>query len=138
MRMTKALIVAVALLGFGVASAQEYVQVERRESTAGTVLRNTVAGGLVGSAVAGGVILYEMGIEDNDDYDWGRTLAWGAVIGLGAGLVWGIVDAASGPDLATRTRLARAPVRDGNSLTLDVRRKDMSGRQMMPLLAGRF
>lgn len=138
MRMTKALIVAVALLGVGAASAQEYVPVERHESSAGTVLRNTVAGGLVGSAVAGGVILYEMGINDNDDYDWGRTLAWGAVIGLGAGLVWGLVDAASGPDVAARTRLASAPVRDGNSITLDARRRDASGRQTMPLLAGRF
>lgn len=138
MRRMKAIVVAVALSGFGVANAQDYVEVEREENTAGTVLRNTIAGGLLGSAVAGGVILYEMGIEDNDDYDWGRTLAWGAVIGLGAGLVFGLVDAASGPDYAAASRLARAPVRDGNSLTLDLRRRDMSGRMTMPLLGTRF
>jgi hypothetical protein len=134
----KAIFVAVTLLGFGAAHAQDYVEVEREDNAAGTVLRNTIAGGLLGSAVAGGVILYEMGIEDNDDYDWGRTLAWGAVIGLGAGLVFGLVDAASDDDLAARSRLARAPVRDGNSLTLDVRRRDMSQKMTMPLLTRRF
>lgn len=126
---------ALALLGYGSALAQDYVTVERRRSPAATVLRDTIAGGLVGSAVAGGIILYEMGIEDDDDYDWERTLAWGAVIGLGAGLIWGIVDATSGPDYAT---IARAPVRDGQSMSLDVRRRDQSGREVFPVLGARF
>jgi hypothetical protein len=139
MRMVKAIVVAVALLGMGVASAQEIVEVERRErSTAGIILRDALGGALVGSAVSGGIILYEMGIEDNDDYNWERTLAWGALIGLGAGLVWGVVDVASAPAYAATTPLARAPVRDGNSITLDTRRRDESHRTMMPLLATRF
>jgi hypothetical protein len=135
MAIVKALVAALALLGYGSALAQDYVTVERRRSPAATVLRDTVAGGLVGSAVAGGIILYEMGIEDNDDYNWERTLAWGAVIGLGAGLIWGIVDATSGPDYAT---ISRGPVRDGQSMSLDVRRRDQSGREVFPVLGGRF
>jgi hypothetical protein len=86
------------------------------------VLRDTVAGGVVGSAVAGGIILYNMGIQDEEDYDWGRTLAWGAIIGIGAGLAWGIVDATTGPAYAMKTPLA--PVRDGQSMSLNLRRSD--------------
>jgi hypothetical protein len=134
MRMAKALMVAVTLLGFGAASADEVVAVEREHrSTAGIILKDTVAGGLVGSAVAGGVILYNMGIDGNDDYNWERTLAWGAVAGLGAGLLFGVIDAASGPDYYAA---ARAPVRDGYSLTMN--RKDQSNKTMMPLLSRRF
>ncbi len=132
MRMAKAVVVAVTLLGFGVANAQEVVRVERERNTAGIILKDTLAGGLVGSAVAGGVILYNMGIEDDEDYDWGRTLAWGAVIGLGAGLVFGVVDATTGPDYVA----LRAPVRDGQSLSMS--RKDQSNRMTMPLLTRRF
>jgi hypothetical protein len=136
MRYVRALVVAVALLGLGTSAfAQDYVTVERRGSPAGTVLRNTVTGGLAGSAVAGGIILYEMGIEDNDDYNWERTLAWGAVIGLGAGLIWGVVDATTGP---TYGMISRSPVRDGQSMTLDMRRKDQSGRETFPVFSRRF
>jgi hypothetical protein len=136
MRYVRAVVAAVALLGFGTSAlAQDYVTVERRGSPAGTVLRNTVTGGLVGSAVAGGIILYEMGIEDNDNYNWERTLAWGAVIGLGAGLIWGVVDATTGPPYAM---ISRSPVRDGQSMTLDVRRKDQSGKEHFPIFSRRF
>lgn len=130
--MLRALVVGVTLLGFGVASADEVVRVEREENTAGVILKDTLAGGALGSAVAGGVILYNMGIEGEDDYDWGRTLAWGAVIGLGAGLVFGVVDATTGPDYVA----SRAPVHDGYSLTMN--RKDQSNRTLMPLLSRRF
>jgi hypothetical protein len=128
--------VAVTLLGFGAASAdEEVVHVDRHErSTAGIILKDTVAGGLVGSAVAGGVILYNMGIEDNDDYNWERTLAWGAIAGLGAGLLFGVIDAADEPDHYAAA--SRAPVRDGYSLTMN--RKDQSNKTMMPLLSRRF
>jgi hypothetical protein len=130
------LLAVVALLGTaGSALAQDYVRVERRRSTAGIVLRDTIAGGVLGSAVAGGIILYEMGANDNDDYNWERTLAWGAVIGLGAGLVWGIVDATSEPDVVARIT-PRAPVRDGQSLSLA--RRDQSGVQRFPLVVKRF
>jgi hypothetical protein len=137
MRTMKALVAAFVLLGLAASSAgaQDYVTVEKRSSPAGTVLRNTIAGGLLGSAVSGGIILYEMGIQDNEDYNWERTLAWGAVIGLGAGLVWGIVDASSGPDVAM---ISRSPVRDGQSMSLDVRRRDESGKAMFQVLGGRF
>jgi hypothetical protein len=135
MRFAKVIAVLVLLGVAGNALAQDYVTVERRRSPAATVLRNTVAGGLAGSAVAGGIILYEMGINDNDDYDWERTLAWGAVIGLGAGLVWGIVDAASGPAYA---QISPSPVRDGMSMSLDVRRRDQSGKEVFPLMTRRF
>jgi MFS family permease len=140
MRFGRALVVAVAMLGLSASSAfaQDYVTVERRGSTAGTVLRNTIAGGLLGSAVSGGIILYEMEINDNDDYNWERTLAWGAAIGLGAGLIWGIVDATSGPAYANMAPVARSPVRDGQSMTLDVRRRDQSAREMFPVFSGRF
>jgi hypothetical protein len=134
MRFAK-LLAALALLGTaGSALAQDYVRVERRRSTAGIVLRDTLAGGVLGSAVAGGIILYEMGVNDNDDYNWERTLAWGAVIGLGAGLVWGIVDATSEPDYAMI--VPKAPVRDGLSLSLA--RRDGSGVQRFPLVVKRF
>jgi len=130
------LFAVVALLGVtGSALAQEVVTVERRRSSAGIVLRDTIAGGVVGSAVAGGVILYNMGIQDKSDYDWGRTLAWGALIGLGAGLVLGVVDATSGP---TYAMVPRNPVRDGLSTSLDVRRRDQSGVQQFPVFARRF
>src|SRR6266508_4066125 len=99
-------VVALFAVG-GSAFGQDYVTVERRRSTGSVVLRDTVAGTVLGSAVAGGVILYNMGIQDKSNYDWGRTLAWGALIGLGAGLVWGIVDATTGPAYAA---VARSPV----------------------------
>jgi hypothetical protein len=137
MRIGKALVVAIAILGLSASSAfaQDYVTVERRGSPAGTVLRNTIAGGLVGSAVSGGIILYEMGVNDNEDYNWERTLAWGAAIGLGAGLIWGIVDATSGPSYG---RISRSPVHDGQSMSLDVRRRDRSAREIFPVFQGRF
>ena len=137
MRTVKALVAAFALLGLAASSAhaQDYVEVKKRSNPAGTVLRDTIAGGLVGSAVSGGVILYNMGIQDKSNYDWQRTLAWGAVIGLGAGLVWGIVDAASGPSYAM---IARNPVHDGQSMSLDVRARDQSGTQLFEVMRGRF
>ncbi len=133
MRMLRALVVGVTLLGFGAASADEVVRVERQQNTAGVILKDTLAGGVLGSAVSGGVILYNMGIQGEDNYDWGRTLAWGAVIGLGAGLVFGVVDATTGPSYAAASR---APVHDGYSLTMN--RRDQSNRTLMPLLTRRF
>jgi hypothetical protein len=132
MAIVRALFAALALLGYGSTLAQD--DVGRRSSPPATVLRDTVAGGLVGSAVAGGIILYEMGIDENDDYDWGRTLAWGAVIGLGAGLVFGIFDA-NRADYAT---ISRSPVRDGQSMSLDLLSRDQSGKEVFPILGRRF
>jgi hypothetical protein len=139
MRVAKALaLVGLCALGTTSVRAQEVVRVEREPSAAGTVVKSTIAGGILGSAVAGGIILYNREVDNNSDYDWQRTLAWGAVIGLGAGLVYGIVDAASGPSYSASSRLARAPVRDGQSMTLDVRRRDQSHRSMGTVLALRF
>lgn len=135
MRIVRVLAAVVALLGFGAdALAQEYVTVEKRRSPAGTVLRDTISGGLLGAAVGGAVIGWEMGVQDNDDYNWERTLAIGAAIGLGVGLIYGIVDATTG------FSMQGSPVRahDGLSMSLDVRRSDQSRVTQFPLVAGRF
>ncbi|HEY6101138.1 MAG TPA: hypothetical protein VIW03_17005 [Anaeromyxobacter sp.] len=135
MRIAKILAAVVALLGFTTSAlADEYVTVKKRSSPAGTVLRDTISGGLLGAAVSGGIIGYEMGIQNHSDYNWQRTLAWGAVIGLGAGLIWGIVDASTG----NYAMSAPTPAHDGLSMSLDVRRADQSGAQEFPVLAGRF
>lgn len=135
MRMLRAVVAALAVFGLGITSAhaQDYT-VTRRASPAGIVLRDTITGGLVGSAVSGGIILYQMGINDKSDYDWGRTLAWGAVIGLGAGLIWGVVDATSAPSYA----MTNLHAHDGASMSLDVRQRDQSGTQLFGLMAHRF
>lgn len=136
MRMMRTVVAVVALLGLGMTSARaDDLTVHRGMSPAGVVLRDTVTGGLVGSAVAGGIILYQMGINDKSNYDWGRTLAWGAVIGLGAGLIWGVVDATTGPSYAMTNNLH---ARDGQSTSLDLRSQDQSGTELFPLAMKRF
>jgi len=137
MRMSRAVVAVIALLGVGITSAraQDDYTVHKKASPAGVVLRDTVTGGLVGSAVSGGIILYEMGIQNKDDYDWGRTLAWGAGIGLGVGLVWGLVDATTAPSYAMVRDLH---ARDGLSTSLDVRSRDQSGKELFPLVMHRF
>ena len=133
--MARAIIAAIALLGFGAAHAQDEVVVRREPSAAGTIARDTIAGGVLGSAVAGGIILYEMEIQDNENYDWQETLAWGAGIGLAAGLLWGIVDVASGPD----TYASAAHARDGLSTSLDAKSMpDPSRKLTFPVAMGRF
>ena len=139
MRMLRAVVAAIAVLGIFATSARanDYADdytVRRSASPAGVVLRDTITGGLVGTAVGGGIILYNMGIQNNKDYDWGRTLAWGAVIGLGAGLIWGVVDATSG-NYADRTI---ADAHDGLSRSLDVAPRDQSGKAVFPVALGRF
>ncbi len=135
MRMLRA-VAAIALLGIAIqgARAQGYT-VRRGASPAGVVLRDTITGGLVGTAVGGGIILYEMGIQTRSNYDWGRTLAWGAVIGLGVGLIWGVVDATTGPSYAM---IHDAHARDGLSMSLDVRSQDQSGKELFPVMMHRF
>ncbi len=137
MKMLRAVVAAIAVLGLAVASTAraDDLAVHQRASPAGIVLRDTVTGGLIGTAVGGGVILYNMGIQNNKNYDWGRTLAWGAVIGLGAGLIWGVVDAASGPSYAMTSDLH---AHDGQSMSLDVRSQDQSGTELFPLMNHRF
>ena len=126
---------AIALAGLGVRSAQaEEATVHRTSSPGGVLLRDTITGGVLGSAVAGGIIAYQMGVKDKSNYDWGRTLAWGAGIGLGVGLIWGVVDAATG-SYADRTI---ASAHDGLSRSLDVATRDQSGRTQFPVVLGRF
>ncbi len=135
MRIAKVLAAVIALVAFGTnARAQDDLTVRRHGSPAGTVLRDTISGGLLGAAVGGAVIGYEMGVQNHSDYNWQRTLAVGAGIGLGVGLIWGIVDATSGNYAMT----APLAVRDGQSMTLDMRRVDQSGRTEFPLARGRF
>ncbi|ABC80943.1 hypothetical protein [Anaeromyxobacter dehalogenans] len=139
MRYLRALVAVVALAVVAQAArADDDVYVRRHANPMGTVARDTIAGGVAGSAVAGGIILYNMGIQDHSDYDWGRTLAWGALIGAGVGLLWGIVDVSTAPDYAMRTAAVGAPVRDGQSLTMDVRRRDQSRQETFSLVSGRF
>jgi hypothetical protein len=136
MRIVKVLAAAIALCGFGTrALAEDVVTVQKRSSTAGIVLRDTISGGLLGAAVSGGVIGYEMGVQNHSDYNWQRTLAIGAGIGLGVGLIWGLIDATNGPAYAMGTPV---PARDGLSMTLDVRRNDQSGLAEFPVVMGRF
>ncbi|MFT3917134.1 MAG: hypothetical protein QM704_24525 [Anaeromyxobacteraceae bacterium] len=134
----RALVAAAILAAAGTASAQGYVAVDHRPSAAGLVLRDAVSGALVGAAVSGGVILYKMGIQDESGYDWGRTLAWGTVIGLGAGLVWGVVDATTGPTYSAGRPVVSLHATDGQSFTLDQRRRDQSRLQTFTVWQGRF
>ncbi len=137
MRMLRAVVAVTAILAMGIATTAraDDLTVHRGASPAGVVLRDTVTGGLVGTAVGGGIILYQMGINNEKNYDWGRTLAWGAVIGLGVGLIWGVVDATTGPSYAMTNDLH---AHDGQSMTLDVRSQDQSGTELFPLMMHRF
>lgn len=139
MRTTRTMYAGVLIAVLGVASVAraDEVVVEHRGNPAGTIARDTVGGAVLGSAVAGGIILYETQVNDNNDYNWQRTLAWGALIGAGAGLVLGIVDATS-TSYGMQRFQARAPVRDGLSMTLDARRRDQSGQEMFGVYARRF
>ena len=136
MKMAKVLVAAVALLAFGVASAQDTVVVQHANPV-GLVARDTVAGAALGAAVGGGIILYNMGIQNNSGYDWGRTLAWGAGVGAVVGLVWGVVDAttASGA-YGARSAIARA--HDGLSESLSPAANAAPGEVVAPVALGRF
>jgi hypothetical protein len=57
------------------------------------------------------------------------------VIGLGVGLIWGVVDATTGPSYAMVQDLH---AHDGQSMTLDVRSHDQSGTQLFPMMMHRF
>lgn len=121
-----------ALLGVVARARAEQGIAARGPSPIGVVLRDGVVGGLVGSAVAGGIAGYNLGIQGHAGFDWGRTLAWGAGIGVGAGLVLGMVSSA-------RSRaVPQGPVRDGLSRSLDVRARDQSHTRLFPLLSRIF
>ena len=131
----KALVAAVLLVAAGsVARADEVVV--HRSNPAGIIARDTVTGGVVGAAVAGGIIGYQMGIQNRSNYDWGRTLAWGAGIGLAAGLVWGIVDASTSSASYSQRTLAMA--HDGQSTSLDLKIRQARGTALFPVARGRF
>jgi len=133
----KALAAATALVALGSTARAEDQAVVHHANPAGIVLRDTVTGGVLGAAVAGGIIGYNMGIQNHSDYNWQRTLAWGAGIGLAAGLVWGIVDATSASSsYAAANRLALA--HDGQSRSLDVPNRQAPGEALFPVALGRF
>jgi len=132
MRFLKALTVATLLLGYGTAQAQA-VEVRDRRNPVAVVATDTLWGGLAGAAVGGGIIGYRMGIQNNPGYGWGPVLATGIGIGLGAGLVLGIIDAASGPGFG----MVNGPVSDGMALR-EQRPADLSGQVAMPIKIGRF
>ena len=133
----KALAAATALVALGSTARAEDQVVVRRPNPAGIVLRDTVTGGVLGTAVAGGIIGYNMGIQNHSDYDWGRTLAWGAGLGLAAGLVWGVLDATTASSsYSAADRLALA--HDGQSRSLDAPNRQRPGQVLFPVALGRF
>lgn len=115
--------------------AEALVFVDPRPAPLAIVARDTIGGSVLGSAVAGTFILYNMGIQGNSNYEWGRTLAWGAGVGGVVGLVWGLIDAGKRPAPSYRLALY---AHDGNSMTLDVRKKDQSHPELIPFASGRF
>jgi hypothetical protein len=71
------------------------------EFAAGAVIRDTFGGAVLGAGVGVGVAYYNK--EENNGGDWGnwqRPVLIGAGIGAAVGLVFGIVDASTGPDVA--------------------------------------
>lgn len=127
-------VAVLALLGLAASARADVIEEPVHRSTAGVVLRDTVGGGLVGSAVAGGIILYNMGIQNDSNYNWGRTLAWGALVGLGAGLVLGVVDASTG----AFGMMSPTPTHDGMSSTLDLHARDQANAQIFPIVLHGF
>jgi hypothetical protein len=133
MRSLKSVVVTASLLGFGVAQAQETAEVRERRSTASVVAMDTLWGGVAGAAVSGGVIGYRMGVQNRSNYDWAPVLGTGIAIGVGAGLLWGILDATTGP---TYSRV-NGPASDGLSFG-ETHPFDMSGTFVAPIAGGRF
>ncbi len=125
MNWLKGVAAAAALLAFASARAEDLTVHEHR-SPVGAIAADTIYGGLAGAAVGGGIILYQMEINNNHGYDWGRTLAISTGVGLAAGLVFGIVDVASSPTYD------RVPVTDGLSFQ-ELHPRDQSGAVTMPL-----
>lgn len=133
MRSTR-LLAALALLLVAVAARPQSLAVPRRRSEIDLMLRDGITGGLMGSAVAGGLLAYNLGVQGRTGVEWGRTLAWGAGLGVAAGVVVGLLDAAisrkpAGPD---------RPVRDGLSRSLEARARDQSHTHLFPVVARRF
>ena len=88
----------------------EVVEVQSRRSTGSIIVGDAIGGMVAGAAVGGGVALYNRYVSDGKDWgNWQRDLAVGAGIGLAAGLIFGVVDAASGP---SNDRVVTQPVAD--------------------------
>ena len=87
----------------------EVVEVQSPRRSAGSVIIGDAVGGAVlGAAAGGGVVLYNRYVASNGNWDnWQRTVLIGAGIGLGVGLIFGAVGAASNSD-----RVFRGPVAD--------------------------
>jgi hypothetical protein len=84
----------------------EVVEVQSHRNPAGVILGDTVGGAVAGAAVGGGVVLWKRYVDNSGWGDWGRTIAIGAAIGAGVGLLFGVVDAASSADRAPNYPLA--------------------------------
>jgi hypothetical protein len=86
--------------------SDEVVGVQTRPSAAGIVARDAIGGAIAGAAVGGGVALCNRYCSSNGSWgNWQRDIGLGAAIGLGVGLLFGAVDAASNAD-----RVFRGPV----------------------------
>jgi hypothetical protein len=87
----------------------EVVEVQARPSPVGIIARDALGGAVAGAAVGGGVVLYRHYVTNNGNGDWGnwqRDIGLGAAIGLGVGLLFGAVDAASNADTVMRGPVA--------------------------------
>ena len=95
-------------------------------SAAGTIAGDAIGGAVLGGAVGGGVALYNRYVDSSKDWgNWQRDIAIGAGIGLAAGLVLGIADAAS----ANSDRVYTGPVAD---------RRESGFGSMTPVYGKRF
>jgi hypothetical protein len=81
----------------------EVVGVQTRPSPAGIVARDALGGAVVGAAIGGGVALCRRYCSSDGNWgNWQRDVGLGAAIGLGVGLLFGAVDAASNADQVFR------------------------------------
>jgi hypothetical protein len=83
------------------------VGVESRPSVGGILVRDALGGAIAGAVVGGGVALCNRYCSSNGSWgNWQRDIGLGAAIGVGVGLLFGAVDAASNADTVMRGPVA--------------------------------
>jgi hypothetical protein len=87
--------------------SDQVVGVESRPSAGGIIVRDALGGAIAGAVVGGGVALCNRYCSSNGDWgNWQRDIGLGAAIGLGVGLLFGAVDAASNAETVMRGPVA--------------------------------
>jgi hypothetical protein len=87
--------------------SDQVVEVQSRPSAGGIIVRDALGGAIAGAVVGGGVALCNRYCSSNGDWgNWQRDIGLGAAIGLGVGLLFGAVDAASNADTVMRGPVA--------------------------------